>query len=111
MKKRTLLLGGLLAASMANAAAKSNAEYLKEHTGPQQARVNELCLKVNTYAISLMGPVGGISSPMGLVVDSKASAFDLVILPARDTNECQEGYIKISTSAPLLSLSNAPIRL
>lgn len=116
MNKRTLLIAGLLAASVSQAASKKPSvkeDYLGENTGSNQERMVELCLKVTTYSIGSFGPHGPVSSsPIGLIVDNnEVSARDLVIATDRATGDCETGYIKIQTTAKLMSLSNAPIGL
>ena len=110
MNKRTLLAASLLAAAVSQASEKSEA-YLEANTGSNQKSVTTLCLKVDTYSIVNMSPNGIVSHPMGLIVDRDAAAHALVIVPNSETKECETGYIKIQTTAPLMSIRNAPIGL
>lgn len=112
MKKRTIIAGTILAASMASAVTDADsAAYIKEQTGPNQQSNQELCLKVETMTISMMGPHAGVSSIIGLKVADRTSARELVIDADYDTKQCPEGYVKISTTAPLRSVRSAPIGL
>jgi hypothetical protein len=108
MKKRSLLVASLLAASVSQASKDS--DYLKEKTGPGQPEINTLCLKVETLSIASMGPHGGVSQIIGLQV-ANASPVDLVVGTNPDTKLCATGYVKIMTTAPLWSVRNAPIGL
>lgn len=112
MKKRTIIAGTILAASMANAAGDVDvAGYLKEQTGPAQKEVKELCLQVEPMFLSSMMPRHVSSTIIGLKVADNAESYDLVIDTDRVTKQCPEGYVKISTTAPLRSVRSAPISL
>jgi hypothetical protein len=110
MKKRTMMIGAILGASIAHAGPKAD-QYLKENTGANQRSANELCLKVQTYSVGMIGPSAHYEpSPVGLIVAS-GSAVDLVKSPNMDSGACDDGYIKITTTAPLMSLEHAPVGL
>lgn len=111
MKKRTLLAGTLMAASLAHANAEDTAKYIKENTGANQKGVNELCLKVDTMTISSIVPGGKVSSMIfGLRIAAGATTEQIVAVNYQ-TKQCEEGYIKISTTANLVSIRNAPVGL
>ncbi len=111
MKKRTMMIGAILGASIAHAGPKAD-QYLKDQTGSNQRSANELCLKVDTYSVGMIGPSAHYEpSPVGLVVASGVSARDLVTSPNMDSGACEDGYIKITTTAPLMSLQHAPVGL
>ena len=111
MKKRTMMIGAILGASVAHAGPKAE-QYLKDQTGSNQKPAHELCLKVTPYSVGMRAPGHNYEpSPIGLVVEGGVSPRDLVTVPNYQTGSCEEGYIKITTTAPLLSLDHAPVGL
>jgi len=56
-----------------------------------------------------MGPNGAEGFPYGLMVDTEAPAHRVVVETKKGT--CEAGYIKIQTTAPLISIGNAPVGL
>ena len=105
--KKTIALAGILAAASVSAQEIKNGEQaLDQLTGPNQPLPQEstICLAVNPYFITSRTPGGTASSFIGFNVNgtSAASSKKPACKDVLPEGQCERGYVKVTSTAPLL---------